>query len=157
LIFLAKDSCSSLRKEVLMNRSDSRLARAAVFALLAVAFGCTAARPVLYENATLQERGPEAAAAAIEQCIAAAEAHASSDTARVVRQTATSGAVGAATGAVIGAIAGAPGTGAAIGAAGSATASLLRGAIGSRELDSIQRGYVDRCLREQGYDPMGWR
>jgi hypothetical protein len=74
-----------------------------------------------------------------------------------VRQTATSGAVGAATGAVIGAIAGAPGTGAAIGAAGSATASLLRGAIGSRELDSIQRGYVDRCLREQGYDPMGWR
>jgi hypothetical protein len=140
-----------------MNFSESRLAHAAAFAALALAFGCTAARPVLYENATLQERGPEAAAAAIEQCIVAAEAHASSDTARVVRQTATSGAVGAATGAVIGAIAGAPGTGAAIGAAGSATASLLRGAIGSRELDSIQRGYVDRCLREQGYDPMGWR
>jgi len=29
--------------------------------------------------------------------------------------------------------------------------------MGSRELDPVQRGYVERCLREQGYDPMGWR
>jgi len=129
----------------------------AVLTLLAVACGCAAARPVLYENAKLKAEGQDAAAAAIERCIVAAQNYASSDAARVVRQTATSGAVGGATGAVIGAIVGSPGTGAAIGAAGSATSALLHGVIGSRDLDPIERGYVDRCLREQGYDPMGWR
>jgi OmpA family protein len=74
-----------------------------------------------------------------------------------LRETGTSGAIGGATGAVIGAIVGSPGTGAAIGAAGSATSALLHGAFSSRDLDPIERGYVDRCLREQGYDPMGWR
>ena len=34
---------------------------------------------------------------------------------------------------------------------------MMHGVIGSRDLDSIERGHVDRCLREQGYDPMGWR
>ena len=140
-----------------MTLYGSKFATVAGIAVLAVAFGCTAARPVLYENATLRERGQVAAAEAIEQCMRAAEMHASSDTAQIVRQTATSGAIGAATGAVIGAIVGSPGTGAAVGAAGSATAAMMHGVIGSRELDSIERGYVDRCLREQGYDPMGWR
>jgi hypothetical protein len=131
--------------------------RASIAMVLAVAFGCATERPVLYENATLRERGPEAAAAAIDQCIAAAETYASSEAAQVVRRTATGTVVGGATGAVIGAIVGRPGTGAAIGAAGAATSGLLHGAIRSRELDPIERGYVDRCLREQGYDPMGWR
>jgi hypothetical protein len=124
---------------------------------LVMGFGCASARPVLYENAKLQEEGQAAAGAAIERCIAEAKQYASSDTARVVRQTTVSGAVGGATGAVIGAIVGRPGTGAAVGAAGAATSSLLRGVIGSSELDSIERNYVDRCLREQGYDPIGWR
>ena len=74
-----------------------------------------------------------------------------------MRATATSGAIGAATGAVIGAIVGSPGTGAAVGAAGSATAAMVHGVVGSGDLDSIDRGYVGRGLREQGYDPMGWR
>jgi hypothetical protein len=137
---------------------QARIARAATsVAMLAALSGCAAARPVLYENATLQERGPEAAAAAIEHCIAAAEAYASSDAAKVVRKTATSTVVGGVTGVVIGAIVGRPGTGAAVGAAGSATHALVGGMIGSRELDSVERGYVDRCLREEGYDPIGWR
>jgi len=130
---------------------------AAGLVVLAVSLGCAGARPVLYENATLKEKGPDAAAVAIERCMAEAKKYASSDTARVVRQTATSGAVGGATGAVIGAIVGRPGTGAAVGAAGSATSALLYGILGTRELDPIERGYVDRCLREEGYDPMGWR
>jgi len=138
-----------------MRRLDSKIAVG--LAVIVLALGCASARPVLYENAKLQEEGQDAAAAAIERCIAAAKQYASSDTARVVRQTTVSGAVGGATGAVIGAIVGQPGTGAAIGAAGAATGSLMRGIIGSTELDPIERNYVDRCLREQGYDPIGWR
>lgn len=137
-----------------MKRQVSELAMAAG---LAFALGCAGARPVLYENETLKERGQDAAAVAIENCIVAAQSHASTDAARVVRQTAVSGAVGAATGVVIGAIVGSPGTGAAIGAAGAATTALVHGAIGTQELDAVERGYVDRCLREQGYDPIGWR
>jgi outer membrane lipoprotein SlyB len=142
-----------------MKQIRSRAARATAGAalLLGVAFGCASQRPVLYENATLEERGDAAAAEAIEECMAESKRVASSRTGRVVRETAKSGAVGGATGAVIGAIVGRPGTGAAVGAAGAATQGLLHGLFGARELDSVERGYVDRCLRERGYDPIGWR
>jgi len=126
-------------------------------AILVAALGCAPQRPVLYENATMRERGKEAAAASIEQCMREAETYASSRSAQVVRETAKGSAVGGATGAVIGAIVGRPGTGAAVGAAGAATRGVMEGVMGSRELDPVQRGYVERCLREQGYDPMGWR
>ena len=131
----------------------------AIAAALAIgaALGCASPRPVLYDNATLQENGDAAAAAAIEECMAQAKKYASSGTGRVVRETAKSGAIGGATGAVIGAILGRPGTGAAVGAAGAATQGLLHGIFGSRDLDDVQRGYVDRCLRDRGYDTIGWR
>jgi len=129
----------------------------AASAILVATLGCAPQRPVLYENATLRERGQEAAAAAIAQCMREAETYASSRSATVVRESAKGSVVGGATGAVIGAIVGRPGTGAAVGAAGAATRGVVEGVMGSRELDPVQRGYVERCLREQGYDPMGWR
>jgi len=141
-----------------MERIHSKTRRAAAAALLlGVASGCASPRPVLYPNATVQEHGDDAAAAAIEQCMAEAKRYASSRTGRVVRQTAKGGVIGGATGAVVGAIVGSPGTGAAIGAAGAATQGLLSGLFGARELDEVERGYVDRCLRDRGYDPIGWR
>lgn len=139
------------------HRRRRGVARVAASAGLAVALGCASPRPVLYENAALQERGPDAAAAAIDRCMRGAKQYASSGSTRVIRQTATGGVVGGATGAVVGAIVGNPGTGAAVGAAGAATSALMRGVIGSRDLDPVERGYVDRCLREEGYDPIGWR
>ena len=69
---------------------------------------------------------------------------------------AVGGAIGGATGAVGGAILGRPGTGAALGAATGATAGLMRSLFRRDEPSQAYRGFVDRCLRERGYDPVGW-
>jgi hypothetical protein len=34
---------------------------------------------------------------------------------------------------------------------------LVRGALTSGDPDPVFRNFVDRCLREKGYDPIGWR
>ena len=54
------------------------------------------------------------------------------------------------------AIVGTAGTGAAIGAASGATASLLRSLFGSKPPRQTHMRFVDRCLQERGYEPMGW-
>src|ERR687892_90021 len=66
------------------------------------------------------------------------------------------GAIGGAAGAAGGAIAGAPGTGAAIGAASGAAAGLVRSLFRSDRPTQAYRNVVDRCLRERGYEPVGW-
>ena len=66
------------------------------------------------------------------------------------------GAIGGAAGAAGGAIAGAPGTGAAIGAASGAAAGLVRSLFRSDGPSQAYRNVVDRCLRERGYEPVGW-
>jgi hypothetical protein len=133
----------------------------AALGLVALALAaCAGPRPVLNRNARYQQAGEAAARAAVEQCMQEGEAYAESDAgkaARVAGRSATGAAVGAGTGAVVGAIGGHPGRGAAVGAAGGATASFLRGLVGAREPDAVERAYVERCLRERGYDSLGWR
>ena len=34
---------------------------------------------------------------------------------------------------------------------------LARGALSSDERDPVFKQFVDRCLREKGYEPIGWR
>src|SRR5436309_3006240 len=65
-------------------------------------------------------------------------------------------AVGAAGGAVGGAVVGAAGSGSAIGAASGATMGLLRGLFSSPKPSQAYMHFVDRCLKERGYEPMGW-
>ena len=59
----------------------------------------------------------------------------------------------------LGAIYGSAGQGAAAGAAGGATAGLLsrlfRG--GSSSPDPVYANFVNRCLQEKGYEPIGWK
>lgn len=131
----------------------------ACLALVALA-GCAAKRPVLYPNERLQQAGAEAAQADVDDCIALAEregAEGSSPAAKTAGRTAGGAAVGAATGVVVGAVTGNPGRGAAAGAAGGATGGLLSGLFASREPDPVHRAFVERCLRDRGYDPIGWR
>ena len=132
---------------------------------IALALGltaCSAHRPVLYPNAHYQSVGETVAARDIEECENMATG------AGVDRQTggagevATGGAVGAGIGAaggvVGGAISGGPGIGAAIGAASGAVVGTLGSIIGHRSTPSTTyTNFVDRCLREKGYEPMGWQ
>lgn len=137
-----------------------RTPRAVLVASLALGVACAGPRPVLYPNARYEKRGTEAAQADIDVCMQRARVVTESGGAKArgaAGRAATSAVVGGATGAVVGAIVGSPGTGAAAGAAGSATASAIRSAFGAREPDAVERNFVERCLREKGYDPIGWR
>jgi hypothetical protein len=140
--------------------------RIGLLALAVSLGGCAARRPALYPNEQYNRVGDAAAQRDIDDCMRRAEQFVSSGghAATATRNVAASTAVGAGTGAAIGAVGGAvtgnAGEGAAVGAATGGTAGLLGGLFGafqSREPDPLFANYVDRCLRERGYDPIGWQ
>lgn len=126
-------------------------------AILPFAAGCSANRPVLYPNRTLESVGPAQSQADIDFCIQQAKAQVESDKARdVAGSTVKGSAVGAAVGAAAGATRGHAGRGAAAGAAGGAAGGLMRGLFRSREPSAMEKRYVEACLAERGYQTIGW-
>ena len=132
-----------------------------VVLLIALAACSVARRPVLYPNDHLNRVGERQADADIDACMRAAEASGANANRSedVARKTAKAGAVGASTGAVVGAISSSTsaGRGAAVGGAGAATATLVGGAFDASEPTQIYKRFVDQCLRDKGYQPIGWR
>ena len=120
---------------------------------------CAAKRPVFYPNARLEAAGTAAAQQDIDDCLqkAAAAGYTSNSGGKVAGSTAVGAAAGAATGAAFGAVVGRAGTGAAMGAAGAGTGGLIRGIFHSRDLDPVQQRFVDQCLKEKGYEVIGWQ
>jgi hypothetical protein len=114
---------------------------------------------VLYPNPYLNRVGQGRAETDINECIRLASDHGAQGDAgeKVGKDTVKGGAVGGAVGAGVGAVLGSVGRGAAAGAAGGAAGALTRGLFRSSEPDPVLRGFVDRCLRERGYEPIGWR
>jgi hypothetical protein len=131
---------------------------AAVAGLMALA-GCATQRPVLYPNAKYNHVGSEVAQRDIDDCIRLAESHGITHDSggKVARRGAEGAAVGGAAGAAAGAVRGNVGQGAGVGAAAGAAAGATRGAIHSGEPASVYKGFVQRCLRERGYDVIGWK
>jgi hypothetical protein len=127
--------------------------------VVASSLACAAKRPVLYPNAQFQAVEVAAAQRDIDDCLqkAAAAGYTSSAGGKVAGSTAVGAAAGAAMGAAFGAVAGQAGTGAAMGAAGVGTGGLIRGIFHSRELDPVQRRFVDQCLKDKGYEVIGWQ
>lgn len=135
-----------------------------VFAMLGLVLaatlsGCAAKRPVLYPNYHLTMVGQATAASDIDACMELARNHgAGADRGeQIAKDTATGAAVGGATGAAVGAVVGNLGKGAGAGAAGGAAGALTRGVIRSGDPDPIFRRFVEKCLREKGYEPIGWQ
>jgi hypothetical protein len=128
--------------------------------LVGLMAGCATQKPVLYPNAKYQQGGKEAAQRAIEECdrFARESGTAPGGGDRTVRQGATGAAVGGATGAVAGAI-GRRNVldSAAAGAAVGGTAGAVHGATRSDEPNPVYKGFMDRCLRERGYEVIGWQ
>ena len=80
----------------------------------------------------------------------------------LAKDTAGRAGAGAAAGAAGGAIRGNAGIGAAIGAATAASWGVVRGGFrwlfgARRDTTSLERRFVERCLRERGYDVIGWK
>jgi len=138
------------------------LLRVTTGVLMVAAFGagCTQS-PVLYPNAKLEQVGKAQADADIATCRQKADEYVSSGAAtakEVGKDTAVGGAGGAAVGAVAGAVSGGgAGRGAAIGAATGATAGVVHGAIKSTDPSPIYKNFVDHCLRDKGYQVIGWQ
>jgi hypothetical protein len=138
---------------------------AIVFWLFVVSAGCASQRPVLSSNAHLTRVGSDVAARDIDECIERAKVASSegggSTNENVVAGAAGSSVVGAAAGGAGGAVFGNAGQGAAAGAVGGAVASLtsalMRGLFAPKPPDSSFRAFADRCLREKGYEPTGWK
>ena len=135
-------------------------AGSAICILTVLLSGCAGPKPILYPNAHLQAVGQDTAKQDIAECREMAEAAGArpgeGKAGQVAGSTAVGAGVGAAGGAVGGAIYGAAGHGSAIGAASGATIGLLRGIFTRPKPGQWYINFVDRCLKERGYEPVGW-
>jgi len=129
--------------------------------LLAAAAGCASTqRPVLYPNAALQRAGETQAGRDIDDCMRRAESHGLKPTGntKVVRRGTEGAAVGAAAGAAGAAVYGSDiGRAAGTGAAAGAAAGAVRGGFEAADPNPTYRNFVQRCLRERGYEVIGWQ
>lgn len=128
---------------------------------IAAAAGCASTqRPVLYPNATFERVGRAQAERDIDDCTRRAESHGLTSTGntRVARRSAEGAAVGAAAGAAGAAVYGRDvGRAAGTGAAAGATAGAVRGGFEAADPNPTYRSFVQRCLRERGYEVIGWQ
>lgn len=126
---------------------------------------CSSQRPLLSSNPHLARVGPNVAEQDIADCMERAKVASSErrepPKENVVVDTAANSVVGAAAGGAGGAVVGNAAHGAAAGAVGGAVASLtsalLRGMFAPKPPDPSFRVFADRCLREKGYEPAGWK
>lgn len=138
------------------------MTRLALVLSLLLLGACSTPKPILYPNEHYRTVGEAAAEEDIQACEQMAEEAGAGPeggkTAQVAKSTVAGGAIGAASGAVGGAVVGHPGRGAKIGAAAGATGGFLRGLFRSKSNPSqVYKNYVNQCLKEKGYQPMGWQ
>lgn len=122
--------------------------------------GCSSTQsPVLYPNAHLQQVGQEQAERDIAACRELASQYVPSAAGKEIAKDTAVGVVGgAAVGAVAGAVSGhGAGRGAAIGAATGGTAGAVHGAAKQVNPSPVYKNFVNRCLREKGYEVIGWQ
>lgn len=126
--------------------------------ILLVLAGCAAKHgPVLYPNEHLKKAGDVQAQKDIDDCSRTADSYIKQNPgAKVAGSTALGGAGGAAVGTAAGAVTGSIGRGAAVGAVTGATIGLFRGIVKSSQPSPVYKNFVNRCLKEKGYDPIGW-
>ncbi|MCX5814565.1 MAG: cell envelope biogenesis protein OmpA [Proteobacteria bacterium] len=127
-----------------------------IFVLLM--FGCSAKGPVLYPNTYLKSVGEEKALRDINECKNNADAYITSSAGKEALKSTAGGSaagalIGGAAGAVTGDIAGSAGIGAVTGAA----SGLLYGLAKGSEPSPVYKSFVEKCLREKGYEVIGWQ
>ncbi len=144
-------------------RPDRIVARWTALLLLGAALGCAAAQPVLGPNEKLRRMGREAAQKDVDECLALAREYGvkkrGSGEENVARDAVEDAASPAAGGAVAGAILGdvSPGRAGAAAGAFAGTRTLLRGLFRANRPSDAYRSFVDSCLAQRGYQPVGWQ
>lgn len=115
--------------------------------------------PQLYPNAHYKQVGAERARMDVDNCMYRADQGAPQGSVAKDAAVNTLGgaAAGAALGAIGGAIAGNAGTGAAAGAATGGALGVGKTIYDKSKPAETYKGYVEACLRERGYDVIGWQ
>jgi outer membrane lipoprotein SlyB len=132
--------------------------KALILIIAVILAGCGTARPVLYPNTQVQQAGEVRAQQDIDECTRKAETYVKDNPAGdVAKSTATGAIVGAAVGAAVGAITGDFGQGLAIGASSGGIWGFFGGLFQAAEPSPVHKQFVERCLREKGYEPIGWK
>jgi outer membrane lipoprotein SlyB len=136
-----------------------KVALPVVILLALTLIGCGAnKRPVLYPNNHLKMVGNAQAERDVDECMQTAETYVKKNQdSKVAEGAVKGGAVGAATGAAVGAVTGNFGRGLAAGAAGGAAGGATHGLFKAAEPSPVYKNFVNRCLKEKGYEPMGWQ
>jgi len=133
-----------------------------IIAICLLVAGCSVKRPMLYPNAHLNKVGQAQAQLDIDECWRMADGYVKAEPGKeFARDAAKGGTVGAASGAAAGAVWDNAGRGAAAGAAGGIVGGIAVGATQSmskaRDPSPVFKNFVDRCLRQKGYEPIGWQ
>jgi uncharacterized protein YcfJ len=119
--------------------------------------GCASQSPVLYSNEHLKSVGEVKAQNDIEECCQMAGEYVKNNPgAKVVGGVIVGGAGGAIVGGAVGAVTGNIGRGAAVGGVAGATTGLIHGLYKASKPSPVYKAFVNRCLRDKGYDPLGW-
>src|SRR5687767_12283257 len=123
---------------------------------------CAAPRPVLAPNDHLRQVGKTAAQRDINQCIAQAKENGvrrQGSQEGLARDVAEDSASSAAGGAAAGAILGSRSVGRSAAAAGvfAGIRTFFSGLFRSNRPDPVYQIFVDRCLEQRGYEPLGWQ
>lgn len=123
--------------------------------------GCASAppKPVLYPNSHLQSVGQVQAEQDIAACkqLAHSSGVAEKKDAEVGKKALGGAAVGGAAAGAWGLVTGNAGERALAGAAAGAAAGTVRGGMQATETSPIFKNFVNRCLRERGYEVIGWQ
>ncbi|WP_319781273.1 hypothetical protein [Maridesulfovibrio sp.] len=129
-----------------------------LLALMLLSCPACAKKPVLYPNEQYKKAGEAKSSEDIEYCLALAEKSVGKDSKgkTSLKTGIQGGLIGGAVGLGIGIVTGSPGTSALAGAAGGGAGGAVGGAMQDNP-NSLYRKFVERCLREKGYDPIGWK
>ncbi|WP_027178749.1 hypothetical protein [Maridesulfovibrio bastinii] len=127
-------------------------------AILIFSAGCAQKKPVLYHNAHYNNTSPEQRDKDINYCIEQGKTNiGESSRGKTSLKSGIKGSViGGAVGLGIGIITGSPGTSTAAGALGGGAGGAASGAFDDSG-DALFRRYVNRCLQDKGYEPIGWK
>jgi len=123
--------------------------------------GCASAppMPVLYPNSHMQSVGQVQAEQDVAACkqLAHSSGVAENKNSEVGKKAVGGAAVGGAAAGAWGLISGNAGQRALAGAAAGAAAGTVSGGMQATETSPIFKNFVDRCLRERGYEVIGWQ
>jgi hypothetical protein len=127
--------------------------------LITLLGACASSQPILYPNEQAKEVGNEQVRKDINECtkLAKDSGASSSGAAETAKETAGSATEGAATGAATGAVTGNAGTAAAVGAISRGMSRLFSGMRQNKGPSAAYKEIVERCLRDKGYEPVGWK